>query len=255
MAKVQPASGAVSARTRSWRAVNYGPLYKQVKRTLVERIAGGKWRQGDLIPSEHELAAELKVSQGTVRKALDEMTADNLLVRVQGRGTFVSRFDDEKLLFHFFRVVPDDGARTFPDSRVIMLDAAEADDEAAMQLGIRVGTPIWQLVRCRSLSDAPAIAESITLPLKLFPDLLSDVEIPNNIYGLFAERYRVTIARAEERVKAVGASRDVAKVLGCKAGEPVLQVSRRAYDVAERIVEWRVSTILTHDVHYGLEIK
>jgi GntR family transcriptional regulator len=255
MAKAQLGNGVVSARRKSPGELNYEPLYKQVKRALVQRIAGGEWRPGDLIPSEFELADELTVSQGTVRKALDEMTADNLLLRVQGRGTFVSRFDDEKLLFHFFRVAPDQGAPTFPDSRVISLERARADGREAAALDIREGTAVWRLARCRTLSDAPVIAEKITLPRKIFTDLGGIGDLPNNIYGLFADRYGVTVARAEEKLKAVRAAKEEAALLGCDVGDPLLQISRRAHDIAERIVEWRVSHCLTADVHYGLDIK
>src|SRR5688500_8333636 len=89
--------------------IGFRPLYRQVKDVLVGRIASGAWRAGDAIPSEFEIAAELATSQGTVRKALDEMTAERLVVRRQGRGTFVARHDDARILFQFFKLVPDEG--------------------------------------------------------------------------------------------------------------------------------------------------
>src|SRR3712207_6352868 len=94
------------------------PLYRQVMARLVHRIAEGVWRQGDALPTEFEIAAELGVSQGTVRKALDAMAAENLIVRQQGRGTFVARYDDQRILFHFFKLAPDEGERRFPESRI-----------------------------------------------------------------------------------------------------------------------------------------
>src|SRR3546814_9298856 len=73
----------------------FKPRYQQVKDLLIGRLIGSYWKPGDLLPSEMQLAEELGVSQGTVRKALDEMTADNLLVRRQGRGTYVAEHDQE----------------------------------------------------------------------------------------------------------------------------------------------------------------
>src|SRR3546814_14076323 len=75
----------------------FKPLYQQVKDLLIGRLIGSYWKPGDLLPSEMQLAEELGVSQGTVRKALDEMTADNLLVRRQGRGTYVAEPDQEQI--------------------------------------------------------------------------------------------------------------------------------------------------------------
>src|SRR5919202_6832930 len=93
--------------------LGYRPLYRQVRALLVRRLAEGVWQPGQLLPSEGQLAAELGVSQGTVRKALDALTAERLLVRRQGRGTFVAEHEDGT--FHFFRLVPDAGAPSFPE--------------------------------------------------------------------------------------------------------------------------------------------
>src|SRR5580704_8078982 len=90
------------------------PLYAQVREVLVRRLVDGVWAPGEGLPSEMELAAELDVSQGTVRKALDTMAADKLLVRHQGRGTFVSIHDEARILFQFFKLAPDMGEPVFP---------------------------------------------------------------------------------------------------------------------------------------------
>ena len=89
--------------------LGFRPLYRQVRDTLVKRIADGVWQAGQPLPSEPELAAELSVSQGTVRKALDAMTAEKLVIRRQARGTFVAKHDDARILFKFFKLVPDQG--------------------------------------------------------------------------------------------------------------------------------------------------
>ena len=99
--------------------LGFRPLYRQVRDLLVRRIADGIWQAGQPLPSESEIALDLGVSQGTVRKALDEMTAENLVVRRQGRGTYVARHDDARILFQFFKLVPDTGERSFPESRML----------------------------------------------------------------------------------------------------------------------------------------
>ena len=108
-------------------SVGYRPLYQQVRDLLVRRLADGQWQPGKSIPSEHQLAQELGVSQGTVRKALDTMAAERLLVRRQGRGTFVAELTEQHILFHFFKLRADDDAQRFPASRVIDVTVARAD--------------------------------------------------------------------------------------------------------------------------------
>lgn len=236
-------------------AVSYEPLYKRVKNILVARIADGRWQAGQLIPNEFQIAAELDVSQGTVRKALHEMTADNLLVRQQGRGTFVSRHDEERILFRFFRLASDAGVREFPDSSVMALAAGAANDEEAAALGIATGDPVWRLRRRRTLGGRPVIAETVILPQALFPGLDRLDSVPNNVYGLYSARFGVTVVRAAEKLKAVAATLDDARVLDCPFGVPLLQVDRRAFAIDGRVCEWRVSRCLTEHHHYISDLK
>ena len=98
---------------------SYKPLYVQVKDSLVRRLIDGAWQPGQLIPSEMELAREIGVSQGTIRKALDAMAADHLLVRRQGRGTYVAEPEESRILFRYFRMTPDSGEHSFPTSRIL----------------------------------------------------------------------------------------------------------------------------------------
>src|SRR5512133_1057451 len=99
-------------------ALGFNPLYSQVREILILGLAEERWHSGEVLPSEFELADELGVSHGTVRKALHSMTVDGLLVRHQGRGTFVSEYDDARILFHFFKLMPDGGPAALPTSRV-----------------------------------------------------------------------------------------------------------------------------------------
>ena len=230
------------------------PLYRQVKDVLVARIGSGTWISGQLLPSEPDIAAELGVSSGTVRKAMDEMTAENLLVRRQGRGTFVVRQDEDRILFQFFRMVPDVGGRPLPDSRFISIDRVR-DPAAAARLEIGADEDIVAIERVRSLSGVPCIHEWIALPARMFPGLESRPVIPNNLYALFATDYGVTIAGARERLKAVGAGEREAKRLGAPVGEPMIAIDRVALALDGRPVEWRRSHCRTEAHHYLNDLK
>jgi GntR family transcriptional regulator len=233
--------------------IGFRPLYRQVRDTLVQRIADGVWHPGQLLPSEPELASDLGVSQGTVRKALDEMTAENLVVRRQGRGTFVAKHDDARILFQFFRLAPDKGERQVPESRVVRI-STQLDPAAAKQLQIPIEEPILVIERLRLLAGMVHVAERIHVHAALFPGLGSD-DIPNNLYDLYSRGFGVTICRASERLKAVAASDSEARHLGIAPGSPLLQVDRMAFSLDGRRVEWRVSRCRTDSVHYMTDVR
>jgi GntR family transcriptional regulator len=235
-------------------ALGARPLYRQVRDVLVRRIADGTWSAGQGIPSEPDLAADLGVSQGTVRKALDELTAENLVVRRQGRGTFVARHDDARILFQFFKLVPDEGERRFPESRVVTVEEERADPGACRALGLQPADAVVAIERVRFLSDKPAIAERIVVPCALFPGIGAG-ELPNNLYDLYSTAFGVTIARATERLKAVPAGRRHAELLGVSEGAPLLEIDRVAFAIDGRPAEWRVSLCTTDTIHYASDLR
>ena len=104
----------------------FSPLYKQIKELLLDGLRGGEWRPGDAIPSEIELAARYHVSQGTVRKAIDELAADNLLVRRQGKGTFVASHGEPQVRFRFLRLAPDAGGPVAAERKLLDFRRARA---------------------------------------------------------------------------------------------------------------------------------
>ena len=93
----------------------YRPLYRQVYDIMVRKVAQGVWRPGTSLPSEQNLAREMGVSQGTMRKVLDALTAENLLERRQGKGTFIAENTQERTLFRFFRIARPGGKRMTPE--------------------------------------------------------------------------------------------------------------------------------------------
>ncbi|MGL4325397.1 MAG: GntR family transcriptional regulator [Beijerinckiaceae bacterium] len=229
--------------------IGFLPLYKQVRAALVQRLLDRTWPPGHALPSEMELAAEIGVSQGTVRKALDEMAAERLVVRRQGRGTYVAEHDDDRILFQFFKLTADSGAHSFPDSQILSVHVmpATADDVAHLQLTARAN--VIRIRRVRAVDGRPLLVEELSLPHQLFAGLEKDV-IPNNLYQLYAARFRITVARAREKLKAIALNADDARVLGVATGTPALAVDRLAIALDGKPVEWRVSHCLTEQFHY-----
>ena len=87
----------------------FSPLYQQIKGLILQGLQTGEWKPGEGIPSEMELAARYRVSQGTVRKAIDELANNNLLVRRQGKGTFVATHAEQQVQYRFLKLMPDLG--------------------------------------------------------------------------------------------------------------------------------------------------
>jgi GntR family transcriptional regulator len=232
----------------------FKPLYQQVKDLLIERLIGGYWKPGDLLPSEFQLAEELGVSQGTVRKALDEMTAGNLLVRRQGRGTYVAEHDQEHALFHFFKMTDRNGLPLVPESRVLRRARGPAKPVEAARLALARDAEVTRIIRVRSLGGRPAIFERIVLPTALFPGLLDGRELPNTLYTLFARDYGITVARAEERLTAVAAGAEAAKYLEIERDTPLLSIDRTALALNGQPVEWRISLCDTRDQAYSVTL-
>ncbi len=250
--KLENATGDIGVRMAE--PLGFRPLYRQVKALLVRRLVDGAWAPGEGLPSEGQLAAEIGVSQGTVRKALDELAAENLVVRRQGRGTFVAEHDERRILFQFFKLVPDQGERRFPDSTVLDVATGTADAAEQDALDLGTGDEVIRIRRLRAFDAAPLVVETLSLPRRLFPDLAGS-PIPNNLYSLFAARYGVTIAHARERLKAVALSQEDAGLLGVAAGSPALRVDRIALSLEGMPVERRISLCLTEEAHYLSDLR
>ena len=231
-------------------------LYEQVRARLIEGISVGEWRAGEAIPTEGELAATFAVAIGTVRKAVDSLVAGQVLVRRQGKGTFVTAHDGRRLMFHFFHIVGRDGAKAYPEVRTLTFrrDRASAEEAAALAVA-----PLDKVIRIRnllSLGGEPAIVDDITLPAELFPGLTEKIFLArdNTIYHLYQSRYGINVLRTDERLRAVLAPRDVAQQLRVAPGAPLLEIRRVALTFRERPVELRVSRVNSarHDYHNTL---
>jgi GntR family transcriptional regulator len=217
-------------------------------------LAEGQWQPGQVLPSEAQLAQELGVSQGTVRKALDAMALERLVIRQQGRGTFIAEHNEDHILFHFFKLGLDKGAPSFPRSHVIDVTVAKANDRERHRLELGAEQDVIRICRLRSLAGESVIVEDIVLPCSVFPGL-ADRELPNNLYGHYASRFGVTVGRASERLKAVALDAARANLLKVPVGTPALEIDRVAYDLDTRPVESRHSFCVTEKVHYRSDLR
>lgn len=233
-----------------------GPLYRQVKQRVIRNLIDETWKPGEMLPSEPRLAEAFGVSPGTVRRALDELVSENLLVRQQGKGTIVCRHDPERSLFHFFRLVDPAGQRPTPASLVLACFRRRAEKAEAARLSLTAGAPVVVIDRTRSVAGRPLLVERLVLPARLFGELaqVAPADLPNTLYTLYEERFGVTVYRAAEQLTAVAATEREAELLAVAPGTPLLEIDRLATSLDGVPVEWRLSRCRT-DVHrYRVEL-
>lgn len=227
------------------------PLYRAVKRELLQAIESGRCAPGQALASESGLAAAFGVSVGTVRKAVDDLVAEHILVRRQGRGTFVATHTRDRFLFQFFHVERSDGLKQAPLVELVGFRRTRAEEEAALALALRPGEPVIEIENRLSLQGRPVVHDRIVVPAALLKGLTEKrfAERGGTIYQLYQSEFGITVLRAAERLRAVPADRAAARVLGVTPGTPLLQVHRVALSFGDKPVEWRVSSVNTaqHD--------
>lgn len=235
----------------------FSPLYRQIKSLMLQALDSGEWRPGEAIPSETELAVRFGVSQGTVRKAIDEMAAENLLLRRQGKGTFVASHDDPRAFFRFLRLEANSGE--VQPTRSVPLECwrAKAGPEAARVLGIQLADPIIVVRRLLEFGAKPVVVDEIYLPGDAFPGLTLELlqEWQGSLYSLFESHFGVRMVRAEERLRAVAADRSSAELLRVAEGSPLLSVERVSFSYGDRPMEWRRGLYSTAEHCYFNELN
>ena len=230
----------------------FQPLYRQIKTLITQSLVSGEWRPGDLIPSEIELANRFSVSQGTVRKAIGELADQNLLVRQQGKGTFVASHSEERSQFPYLRITPDRGtlddlAANLLDCRKLKLDAG-----SGKKLGLAAGSGAFLITRVMSFSVSKAVFEEIRLPASRFKGLSAETIQRHHcmMYSMYETEVDVRKLHVEEQIKATAAERTAAGHLGVPEGTPLLVIERVAYTYADKAVELRRSYCSTKEHHY-----
>lgn len=233
----------------------FSPLYQQIKSLILNGLRLGEWKPGEAIPSEVDLAARFRVSQGTVRKAIDELAAENLLLRRQGRGTFVATHAERQVQFRFLKLVPDSGlpGSEGPAQReIIECHRTRATADVARALQLRNGESVLQARRLLSFAGTPTILEDIWLPAAPFKGLTAErlANYHGPMYELFETEFNVRMVRAEEKIRAEPARDGREKLLQVQLGTCLLSVERIAYTYKDAPMELRRGYYRTDTHHY-----
>ena len=253
-AAAPPPGGAVAVTPA------FSPLYQQIKALILQSLQQGEWKPGEAIPSEMDLAARFRVSQGTVRKAIDELAAENLVMRRQGKGTFVATHAEQHVQYRFLKLLPDSGdARVEGPAQRTVLECrrVRASADVARALALRSGDPVVQARRILSFAGEPTILEDIWLPGQAFKGLTAEqmAGYQGPTYAMFEIDFGVRMVRAEEKIRAVLPDSEQAQLLHTTAGTPLLSVERIAYTYNDVPMELRRGLYRTDTHHYHNELS
>jgi GntR family transcriptional regulator len=229
-----------------------GTRYKEVKEALLDALAQGEWKGGETIPSEKRLGERFGVSIGTLRKAIDELVAENLLVRHQGLGTFVAEHRRDEHFFRFFRMVRHDGEKTYPSVSLLSFRKGRATQEVAALLQIQPGCGVFHFTNQLSLHGQPVLIDNITLPEARFAGL-TEMKLrnrPNTLYHFYQATFGINVIGTDERLRVAVANAREAELLGLPTGAPLLEVRRVAWSYHGIPVEVRISHVDTRDYEY-----
>ena len=250
----------IAANTSGMATPAFSPLYQQIKELILHSLQAGEWKPGEAIPSEMDLAARFRVSQGTVRKAIDELAAENLVIRRQGKGTFVATHAEHQVQYRFLKLVPDSGDRDAegPAQRTVLdCKRIRAPADVARALSLRSGDAVVQLRRVLSFEGVPTILEDLWLPGNAFKGLNAEqvAQYPGPTYAMFEMEFGVRMVRAGEKIRAVLPDAQQAALLQVPPQTPLLSVERIAYTYNDVPMELRRGLYRTDTHHYRNELN
>jgi GntR family transcriptional regulator len=230
-----------------------GPHYKLLREQILNDLKTGVLKPGEAMPPEVQIRDKYGVSIGTIRKAVDKLVEDGLLIRQQGRGTFVSVHDQQRTLHSFFRIANKDGRKEIPHGELLSFSRGRADEALARALNVKVGVPTFVMRNLLSLGGSPVIVDDIQLPQHLFPSLTKSVMQDRQdepIYHLYHSKFGINVLSIIEYVTAVRAPSEVRALLHVAAQTPLLQVDRIALTFDDAPVEFRRRYVNTEHYEY-----
>ena len=225
------------------------PLYLQTCDLLTERIAGGEWKPGAILPNEIDLARELGISVGTVRKALGKLEAERLVVRRQGRGTFVVDHASQEMAVRFDRLYEGDVERISGDTEVLERILVCPTEDEQRQLQIRPDEAVLRTQRLHRHNGRPFVLEVARVAICQLPGFDAEDSRDCPIAAL-AQRHGVHLAQASERISLMPATPDAARHLLTQPGKMLLKLDRLILSTGSRPVEWRVGLCDANECFY-----
>lgn len=208
------------------------PIYLQTAEMLAREIAAGRLIEGEKLPPERDMAAQLGIAVGTLRKSLDDLAAKGLLDRIQGSGNYVRSNPEASGIYAFFRLERLDGGG-LPTARILSISRrpkpahlpkfGQSDD------GHRIR-------RLRSLSSHPVAYEEIWLD-GIWADRIAPEDVSDSLYYFYQRRLGLNIARVEDKVGVDAAPVWAEADIGAGPGTALGRVDRKSRSAEGETVE------------------
>ena len=215
------------------------PLYIQIAERLIAQIESGGLSPGEQLPPERDLSEKIGVNRMTLRRALQVLESQGLIVRKHGIGTFIAepKIDRQmEVVFRFSSGMQKRGLT--PGAEIISIEQILAEPVLAKDLALSVSSPVYSILRLRSINLEPVMLESYKIPMQRFPGLdRYDLE-KRSIYEIMEIEYGVPITRARQSFEPIIASEFEAKLLKIKIGEALMLEKRLSYDGNNLPVEY-----------------
>jgi GntR family transcriptional regulator len=231
------------------------PLYHQIKETITRQIVSGRWRPGHELPSEADLCAHFGVSRGTLRRALDDLQNRGLIVRRQGRGTFVESPKFEGSVLGSYRNFTGGALPHDPVSRVLGIERKRATIDMQRLLQLDKRDYVYEVRRVQFMGGIPITLSTSFIPAALAPGLdKSDLE-HELLYNVLEQRFGLVFLRAEEFLEPVIADDFVAQKLEVPEGTPVFLVERHSFVLGDKPGEFRQAYMRGDRYRYRIDLR
>lgn len=229
------------------------PLYLQLVDTLREKIEN-ECEAGDLLPSERIISDTYGLSRTTVRLAMNELSRLGLIVRVHGKGTFVSRNSDTSQnlssSYSFTEQMREIGRE--PETIILSFDRKDANKNLAHTMDLRIGDPVIEMRRLRLADNIPMMVETTYIPASRFIGLTKEALEHHSLYNIMEHIFGEKIHVAEESFCASLARLDDASLLDIPEGSAVLNLTRLTYNADNIIIEFTKSVARADQFHYKI---
>jgi GntR family transcriptional regulator len=220
------------------------PLYSQLVSIVKRNITAGTLNPGDLLPSEAELCKTFNVSRSTVRQAIGSLEAEGLVVRKQGRGTFVAEPKMRRKTENVYSFTSEISSMGLtPSSTLIEFEIIEPTPDIVKVLEITSqDSNVYRFTRIRNVNGEPLILETSFYPQYIYPKLTRELLKTHSFYSLLYE-VGIAPASAVDSYEAVTLGREEAELLACKPGSSAFYVQRRTRTETGMTYEYTQSLI------------
>ena len=209
------------------------PLYIQVKKQITESLVNAEWVPGKSIPSEIELAQRYSVSQGTIRKAIDDLVADKILIRMQGKGTFVSTHNEENIQLRFLRLTSNSGLKEKLNNKLVSFKKEKANTHLAKALNINPSATLFSIQRLLTFNEKPLILDCIKIPASVFKGLTPEKVVESNglMYRMYETSFGIQMLHADEKIRAILSDKLSSPLLNISENTPLLNAFKKVVKV------------------------